>query len=158
MIVRIDKLKRHLYTVLIANLSLFLCLAGTGCETTVQPVDNLEDLIDRLGKTGLETEITDRPVRNIHLSVEGCEFIVKGETTQLFEYADADTAKTQFKALTRPGPGLVFFEENEPPLTESGSSDLQVYHSGRFTLLYGGDNEEVRKALKEVLGKPAPPR
>ena len=153
----ICKIKWYLYIVLLVNLTV-LCLVSTGCKTTIQPVDNLEDLIDRLEKSGLETAITDQSVRNIHLSVEGYVLIIEGENTQLFEYADVDTATTQFKALTGPGPGLVFFEENEPPLSESVSSNLKVYHSGRFVLLYSGDDEEVQKALEETLGQPAQPR
>ncbi|MBN2076083.1 MAG: hypothetical protein JW762_11085 [Dehalococcoidales bacterium] len=154
----LGKIKHYVPIILLVSLSAVLCAAVTGCNTTVQPVDTLEELIDRLEKSGLEIEITDRSVRNIHLSVEGFVFIIEGENTQLFEYADVDTANIQFQALTGPGPGLVFFEENEPPLVETGSSDLEVYHSGRFTLLYSGDNEEVRKALKDVLGQPMSPR
>jgi hypothetical protein len=154
-IMGIIKIKRYLFILLMVNVLATQGLVSTGCKPTIQPVDNLEDLIDRLEKSGLETEITDRPVRNIHLSVEGREFIIEGEKTQLFEYADADTAKTQFKALTGPGPGLVFFEENEPPLSEAVSSNLKAYHSGRFILLYSGDNEDVKKILEETLGQPA---
>lgn len=154
----IGKINLWVSILLMASFSAVLCSASIGCKTTNEPIGNLEDLFDRLGKPGLEIEITDRSVRNIHLSVEGCVFIIEGEKTQLFEYADVDTAKTQFKALTGPGPGLVFFEENEPPLGESVSSNLKVYHSGRFVLLYSGDNEEVRKALEETLGSPSQPR
>jgi hypothetical protein len=135
-----------------------LCAASTGCNTTVQPVDSLEDLIGRLEKSGLEIEITDRPVQNIHLSVEGYVFMIGSENTQLFEYTDVSTAKMEFEALTGPGPGLVFFEKNEPPLSESVSSNLKAYHSGRFILLYNGDNEDVEKALKSTLGSPVKPR
>ena len=157
LIMGICKIKWYLYIVLLVNLTV-LCLVSTGCKTTIQPVDNLEDLIDRLEKSGLETAITDQSVRNIHLSVEGSVFLIESETTQLFEYTDIDTAKRQFKALTRPGPGLVFFEENEPPLSESVSSNLKAYHSGRFILLYSGDNQDVKKTLEETLGQPAQPR
>jgi hypothetical protein len=143
---------------MIVNVSAVLCLAGTGCKTTVQPVDNFEDLIDRLKKSGLDTEITDQTARNIHLSVEGYVFIIDGEKTQLFEYENVDTAKMEFDALTGPGPGLVFFEDNEPPLVESGPSNLEVYHSGRFILLYNCDNEDIKQALKAALGKPSQPR
>ena len=81
-------------------------------------------------------------------------FAATAATTAAFKYADVDTATIQFQALTGPGPGLVFFEENEPPLSESIFSNLKVYHSGRFTLLYSGDNEEVKKALKGALDQP----
>ena len=154
---RIGKIKRYLYILLAVNLAV-LCFAGTGCNTTVQPVDSLEDLIGRLEKSGLEIEITDRPVQNIHLSVEGYVFMIGSENTQLFEYADVSTAKMEFEALTGPGPGLVFFEKNEPALSEPISSNLKTYHSGRFILLYNGDNEDVEKALKAALGSPAKPR
>ena len=154
----IGKIKRNISILLLVNMLAVLCAASTGCNTTVQPVDSLEDLIGRLEKSGLEIEITDRSVRNIHLSVEGFVFIIEDESTQLFEYADVDTADMEFKALTGSGPGLVFFEENEPPLSESVSSNLKVYHSGRFILLYSGDDEEVRKVLKDVLGQPMSPR
>ena len=153
----IGKIKRYLYVLLLVNLAV-LCLASTGCKTAIQPVDNLEDLINRLEKSGLETEITDQSVRNIHLSAEGYVFMIEGENTQLFEYTDIDTAKIQFEVLTGPGPGLVFFEENEPPLSESVSSNLKAYHSGRFILLYSGDNQDVNKTLEETLGQPAQPR
>ena len=154
----IGKIKRNISILILVNMLAVLCAASTGCNTTVQPVDSLEDLIGRLEKSGLEIEITDRSVRNIHLSVEGFVFIIEDESTQLFEYVEVDTADMEFKALTGSDPGLVFFEENEPPLVESGSSDLEVYHSGRFTLLYSGDNEEVKKALKSTLGRPKSPR
>ena len=155
---RIGKKIRYLYILLMVNLSVVLCLANTGCQTNIQPISNLNGLIDRLENSGLEVEITDQAVRNIHLSVEGYIFIIDGENTQLFEYSDVDTAEMQFKALTRSGTGLVFFEENEPPLSESVSCHLKVYHSGRFTLLYSGHNEDVKKALKAALGQPSQPR
>ncbi len=154
---RIGKIKRYLYILLAVNLAV-LCFVSTGCKTTVQPVDNLKDLIDRLEKSGLEIEITDQSVQNIHLSVEGYVFMIGSENTQLFEYTDVSTAKMEFEALTGPGPGLVFFEKNEPPLSESVSSNLKAYHSGRFILLYNGDNEDVEKALKSTLGSPVKPR
>ena len=154
---RIGKIKRYLYILLAVNLAV-LCFAGTGCNTTVQPVDSLEDLIGRLEKSGLEIEITDQSVQNIHLSVEGYVFMIGSENTQLFEYTDVGTANIQFKALTGPGPGLVFFKKNEPPLSEPVSSNLKAYYSGRFILLYSGDNEEVEKSLKSTLGQPAQPR
>ena len=84
--------------------------------------------------------------------------MIGSENTQLFEYADVSTAKMEFEALTGPGPGLVFFEKNEPALSEPISSNLKTYHSGRFILLYNGDNEAVQKALKAALGSPAKPR
>jgi hypothetical protein len=155
---RIGKIKRYVSILLLVNISVVMCAAVTGCNTTVQPVDSLEDLIGRLEKSGLEIEITDRPVQNIHLSVEGYVFMIGSENTQLFEYADVSTAKMEFEALTGPGPGLVFFEKNEPPLSESVSSNLKAYHSGRFILLYNGDNEDVEKALKSTLGSPVKPR
>ncbi len=154
---RIGKIKRYLYILLAVNLAV-LCFVSTGCKTTVQPVDNLKDLIDRLEKSGLEIEITDQSVQNIHLSVEGYVFMIGSENTQLFEYTDVSTAKMEFEALTGPGPGLVFFEKNEPALSEPVSSNLKTYHSGRFILLYNGDNEDVEKALKAALGSPAKPR
>jgi hypothetical protein len=155
---RIGKIKRNISILILVNMLAVLCAASTGCNTTVQPVDSLEDLIGRLEKSGLEIEITDRPVQNIHLSVEGYVFMIGSENTQLFEYTDVSTAKMEFEALTGPGPGLVFFEKNEPPLSESVSSNLKAYHSGQFILPYSGDNEDVKKALKAAFGPPAQPR
>ena len=151
----IRKMKRYLCILLLVNITIVLCLAGTGCRTNPSPVSSLDDLISRLSESGLNVEVTDQIVRNVHLSVEGRVMMVEGEDIQLFEYADVNTAEMEFESLTGSGPGLVFFEENEPPLSEEAYSRIRVYHFGRFTLLYHGDDTDITTDLRASLGNPS---
>ena len=125
----------------------------TSCQT-VEPVTDFDDLIGRLVQEGAVVETTTRSVRNIHLSVRGVIIVVDGEDVQVFEYEDVARAQFEFKALTS-SPSIVFFEEGEPPLREFVPFDRHCYGSGRFVLLYDGENEAVLKALRTVMGRPS---
>ena len=132
-----------------------LCLLVVACQSVPPPVADLEDLLDRLYNATAEVEITSRTVRNIYLSTKGLDLLTNGENVNLFEYENATTARMEFEALTsRLGPGLVFFEEGEPPLTEivPARSHIRAYCSGRFVLLYNGEDEEVLRVLRLVMG------
>jgi hypothetical protein len=85
----------------------------------------------------------------------GMVIIVDGERVQVFEYEDVARSKREFEGLTGIGPGLVFFEEGEPPLVEVVRPGRNCYRSGRFVLLYDGENDDVLQKLRTVVGKPS---
>jgi len=89
----------------------------TSCQT-VEPVTDFDDLTGKLREAGAVVEITIDTVRNLHLSVDGVVIVVDSENVKVFEYEDGARAQLEFEALTGPGPGLVFFEEDEPPAGE----------------------------------------
>ena len=124
----------------------------TSC-CAVEPVTDFDDLIDRLRQAGAEVEITTLTERNIHLSVRGVIIVVDGEEVQVFEYEDIDRAQLEFKGVTS-SPSVVVFEEGEPSLIEHIPRDRQCYHSGRFILLYDGEDESVLKILRMTVGCP----
>jgi len=126
----------------------------TSCRA-VEAVTDFDDLTDRLGQAGAAVEITVDTVRNLHLSVQGMVIVVDGENVQVFEYEDVARARLEFEALTGSGPSLVFFEEGEPPVIEYVLRHRNCYHSGRFVLLYDGENEAVLKTLRTVVGRPS---
>lgn len=128
----------------------------TSCNT-VEPVTDFDDLIDRLQLAGAAVETTVDTVRNLHLSVAGVVIVVSDERVKVFEYEDVAQAQLEFEALTGGGPDLVFFEEDEPPVTEYVPLNRLCYHSGRFILLYDGEDEAVLKTLRVTLGRPVPP-
>ena len=129
----------------------------TSCRT-VEAVTDFDDLIDRLHQAGAVVEITSHTVRNLHLSVNGMVIVIGGENLQVFEYEDVAQAHLEFKALVGSSPGLVFFHEGEPPVTEIVPLNRGCYHSGRFVLLYDGENEAALKALRTAVGRPSAPR
>jgi hypothetical protein len=126
----------------------------TSCRT-VEPVADFDDLIERLEQAGATVETTIRIVRNMHLSVRGVVIVVDGENVKVFEYEDGARAQLEFEAMTGPGPGLVFFEEDEPPAGEYVPRNRNCYHSGRFVVLYDGENENVLRELRTAVGKPS---
>jgi hypothetical protein len=145
---------KHFYLfilVVIASMSSLLA----SCQT-VEPVTDFDELIDRLSHAGAMVEITVDTVRYINLSVQGIITVVDGEDVQVFEYEDVDRAQIEFVMLTGSGPRIGFFVEDEPPVTEEIIQNRKCYYSGRFILLYDGEDVDVLKILRVTLGRPLP--
>jgi hypothetical protein len=119
-----------------------------------EPVTDFDDMLDRLRQAGAVVEVSTRTASSLHLSVAGRVIAVNGENVLVFEYEDVDTAKTEAKALAGGGPGIVFFEEDQPPATEISSGRKHYYRSGRFILSYAGENEMVLQPMEEVFSRP----
>ncbi len=131
-----------------------LALGAVSCQSSSLPVADLDDLVDRLQQAGATIEITDRPIKSRHLSGKGLTLVINRDRLQVFEYDDTVKASREFKSLTDPSvPGIVIFGDGEPPLGETISSEDQAYRSGRFIVLYGGEDEGALSALKETLGR-----
>jgi hypothetical protein len=142
---------KRCYLFILAGVASATILLTSCC--TVEPVTDFDDLIDRLRQAGAEVEITVDTVRNLHLSVDGVIIVVDGEEVQVFEYEDIDRTQLEFKGVTS-SPSVVVFEEGEPPLVERIPLNRQCYHSGRFILLYDGEDEAVLKILRMIVGCP----
>jgi len=125
----------------------------TACRVP-EPVDNFDELLDRLRQAEAAVEVSTRTGSSLHLSVVGRLITVNKENVMVFEYEDVTSAKMEAEALAGGGPGLVFFEEDQPPVTEILSGRKHYYRSGRFILTYSGENEIVLQPLKGVVGRP----
>ena len=119
-----------------------------------EPVTDFDDMLARLRQAGAVVEVSTRTASSLHLSVAGRVIAVNGENVLVFEYEDVDTAMTEAKALAGGGPGIAFFEEDQPPATEISSGRKHYFRSGRFILSYAGENEMVLQPMEEVFGRP----
>ena len=142
---------KRCYLVILACVVIATILLTSCC--TVEPVTDFDDLTGRLRQAGAVVETTTSTVRNLHLSVRGMTIVVDGEDVQVFEYEDIDRAQLEFKGLTS-SPSVVFLEEGEPPAYERVLRNRTCYHSGRFILLYDGEDEVVLKTLRMTVGCP----
>jgi hypothetical protein len=141
--------------VILLSIAVLLSLS-ISCSAT-EPVTDFDDLTERISQTGVTVEVTSDDVRNIHLSVPGLVIEVGDEEVWVFEYEEIGQADTEYKALTGSGPGLVFFEVDEAEgSVEVIPRDRNCYHSGRFIIIYDGEDETVLDTLKEAVGKPLP--
>jgi hypothetical protein len=132
--------------------SIIAAFLVTACRVP-EPVDNFDELLDRLRQAEAAVEVSTRTGSSLHLSVVGRLITVNKENVLVFEYEDVAKAKTEANALTS-RPGLVFFEEGQTGATEILSGRKHYYRSGRFILSYAGKNEMVFQPIEEVFGTP----
>lgn len=107
---------------------------------------SLEALIEGLEYTGA-TVVRGGKVDEPFWPVTGIVLEVNGEQVQVFEFADEASREAASSAITAAG-------QPSPTMIVEWVSTPHFWASGRFIVLYVGENAEVIGQLTEALGEP----
>jgi hypothetical protein len=101
-------------------------------------------LLDKLRAKGLKAERGDE-IAQPFFSVKGKTISADGESLQVFEYANESDAEAQAKLVDLRGDSVGTTMVN-------WVDDPHFYRGGKLIVLYVGTNQDVIKALEDVLG------
>ena len=110
----------------------------------LRPVRNLSDLINKLRARGRKVG-RGQKVAQPFFSVPGRIITIDGEDVQVFQYANAKSAKREAKAIDQQGSSV----GTSMPMWVAPP---HFYKSGRLIVLYVGQNSSVIRALEGVFG------
>jgi hypothetical protein len=151
-------MKRHLWALTISVLFVF---ALTGCRQFFTAIVGSES--GEIASSAVSSGVTDYESLIAALEAAGAEVVpgetlsqpffevmaqiirVNGEDVQVFEFADEATAATAASQISPDG-------SSTPTTMIAWMATPHFYHSGRFIVLYVGENEAITGLLEATVG------
>lgn len=131
---------------------LWLAMAGLACGQSDQQAEAAEEmsyarLASLLTEAGLAVEITDDRVEQPWSAVSGRLLTVSGESLQVFVHESVESARGAVDDISPDGSRI-----GTHVIDWIGSPTF--YRADRVVVLYVGDNERIKDALRGILGQP----
>jgi hypothetical protein len=118
--------------------------APTSMPTTAAGVVDMASLVDALNANGASVHLMD-PLIGTALGDKEYGLTVNGENLQVYDYADASTARAAAATVSKDGTQVA-------GTAMDWSGDPHLYPAGHIIVVYTGSDQLVMDALSAVMG------